>query len=73
MKFTLDWLKEHLETTASADEIAEALTTIGLEVESVEDQGKALRPFVVAKVVRPSRIPIPIISTSARSMPAPAR
>ena len=51
MKFTLDWLKDHLETTATPDQIAEALTLIGLEVESVEDQGKALQPFVVAKVV----------------------
>src|SRR4051812_41148491 len=51
MKFTLDWLKDHLETAAAADQISEALTTIGLEVESVEDQGKALRPFVVAKVI----------------------
>ncbi|HTJ58093.1 MAG TPA: phenylalanine--tRNA ligase subunit beta [Devosiaceae bacterium] len=51
MKFTLDWLKEHLETAASADEISTALTTVGLEVESVEEQGKALKSFVVAKVV----------------------
>ena len=51
MKFTLDWLKDHLDTTASADEIAEALTTIGLEVESVDDTAKALKPFVVAHVV----------------------
>ncbi len=51
MKFTLDWLKDHLETNATADRIAEALTMIGLEVESVEDQGKALKSFVVAKVV----------------------
>jgi len=51
MKFTLDWLKDHLETTATADAISEALTLVGLEVESVEDQGKALKPFVVAKVV----------------------
>src|SRR5882724_7797320 len=51
MKFTLDWLKDHLETTATVAEISEALTTVGLEVESVEDLGKALRPFVVAKVV----------------------
>ncbi|HVW92000.1 MAG TPA: phenylalanine--tRNA ligase subunit beta [Devosia sp.] len=51
MKFTLDWLKEHLETSANAGEIATALTTVGLEVESVEDQGRVLRPFVVAKVV----------------------
>ena len=51
MKFTLDWLKEHLETTASADEIGKALTMIGLEVEGVESQGKALEKFVVAHVV----------------------
>ncbi|MEP7241272.1 MAG: YtpR family tRNA-binding protein, partial [Devosia sp.] len=51
MKFTLDWLKDHLETTATTEQISEALTLIGLEVESVTDQGKALRPFVVAKVV----------------------
>ena len=57
MKFTLDWLKDHLETTATATEIGEALTTIGLEVESIEDQGRALKPFVVAKVV--SAIPHP--------------
>jgi len=57
MKFTLDWLKEHLETSASADEISTALTTVGLEVEEVEDQGKALKSFVVAKVV--SAVPHP--------------
>jgi phenylalanyl-tRNA synthetase beta chain len=51
MKFTFDWLKEHLETTATVEEVAAALTMVGLEVESVEDQGKALRPFVVARVV----------------------
>lgn len=57
MKFTLDWLKEHLETTASADEISKALTMIGLEVEGVEQQGKALEKFVVAKVVLAERHP----------------
>jgi phenylalanyl-tRNA synthetase beta chain len=51
MKFTLDWLKDHLDTTADANAIAEALTTIGLEVESVEDTGARLRDFVVAHVV----------------------
>lgn len=50
MKFTLDWLKEHLETNASADEISKALTMIGLEVEEVEELGKVLKPFVVAQV-----------------------
>jgi phenylalanyl-tRNA synthetase beta chain len=51
MKFTLDWLKAHLETDATAERIAETLTMIGLEVESVEDPAKALKPFVVAHVV----------------------
>ena len=37
MKFTLSWLKEHLDTTASVDEIAETLTDLGLEVEGVEN------------------------------------
>ncbi|QQR38953.1 phenylalanine--tRNA ligase subunit beta [Devosia rhizoryzae] len=51
MKFTLDWLKEHLDTKATAEEIGVALTTVGLEVEGIESQGKALDKFVVAKVV----------------------
>jgi len=57
MKFTLDWLKEHLETTATATEIADALTRVGLEVEGVEDQGKALEKFVVAHVVSAEQHP----------------
>ncbi|MBD8066378.1 phenylalanine--tRNA ligase subunit beta [Devosia sp. PTR5] len=52
MKFTLDWLKEHLETTATVEEIGKALTMIGLEVEGIEAQGKALEKFVVAQVVQ---------------------
>lgn len=51
MKFTLDWLKDHLDTNATAAEIAEALTAIGLEVESMTDTAEALKPFVVAHVV----------------------
>ena len=51
MKFTLSWLKEHLETDADAGTIADKLTAIGLEVESVEDKGKALSAFSVAHVV----------------------
>ena len=57
MKFTLDWLKEHLETDADAQTVAEALTTIGLEVESVEDQGARLKDFVVAHVVSAEKHP----------------
>ncbi len=41
MKFTLSWLKDHLDTTASLDEITYALTDLGLEVEGVEDRGQA--------------------------------
>ncbi len=57
MKFTLDWLKDHLETEATADDIAVALTTVGLEIESVEDPAKALRDFVVAYVVSAEKHP----------------
>ena len=57
MKFTLDWLKDHLDTTASPDEIAKALTMVGLEVESVENQGEALKSFVVAHVVSAEQHP----------------
>ncbi|MCX5513665.1 phenylalanine--tRNA ligase subunit beta [Kaistia algarum] len=51
MKFTLSWLKEHLDTEASVDAIAEGLTRIGLEVEGVEDKAKQLAPFTIAYVV----------------------
>ncbi len=51
MKFTLSWLKQHLETNADLNEICETLTKIGLEVEGVEDQAKLLEPFIVAKIV----------------------
>ena len=51
MKFTLSWLKEHLDTIATADGIAERLTMIGLEVESVEDPSVAFAPFRIARVV----------------------
>ncbi|SNS70221.1 phenylalanine--tRNA ligase subunit beta [Antarctobacter heliothermus] len=50
MKFTFSWLKEHLDTTATVDEIAEALTDLGLEVEEVVDPAKALSTFTLAKV-----------------------
>jgi phenylalanyl-tRNA synthetase beta chain len=57
MKFTLSWLKEHLDTTADAETIAETLTAIGLEVESVVRPGDALRPFMVAKILTAERHP----------------
>jgi phenylalanyl-tRNA synthetase beta chain len=51
MKFTLSWLKDHLDTQASLDEIVAALTRIGLEVEGVEDQSAKYKGFVVARVI----------------------
>jgi phenylalanyl-tRNA synthetase beta chain len=51
MKFTLSWLKEHLETTASTAQIVDAMTMAGLEVEHVEDPAKKLAAFTVAKIV----------------------
>ena len=51
MKFTLSWLKDHLETTASLDEIKAALDRIGIEVESIDDPTAALAKFTIARVV----------------------
>ncbi len=51
MKFSLGWLKDHLETSASLADITGALDRIGLEVEGVEDLGAALAPFRTARVL----------------------
>jgi len=50
MKFTLSWLKDHLETEASVEDICETLTDLGLEVEGVEDRGAKLRDFTIGYV-----------------------
>ncbi|MEI6557406.1 MAG: phenylalanine--tRNA ligase subunit beta [Rhodospirillaceae bacterium] len=57
MKFSLSWLKDHLDTDASLDRISETLTALGLEVEGIEDRAKALAPFTVAHVVSAERHP----------------
>src|SRR5215831_16193515 len=57
MKFTLSWLKEHLETDASASALANKLTMIGLEVEALDDKAKLLAPFTIARVI--SAVPHP--------------
>jgi phenylalanyl-tRNA synthetase beta chain len=57
MKFTLSWLKEHLETTASVEEITEALTDLGLEVEGVENPAAKLAAFTIGKVVHAEKHP----------------
>ncbi len=57
MKFTLSWLKDHLDTSASLDEITATLTRIGLEVEGVDDKAAALAPYTVASVVSAEQHP----------------
>lgn len=57
MKFTLSWLKDHLDTAASLDEILVGLTRIGLEVEGVENPGEKLAAFRIAKVLTAERHP----------------
>ncbi len=51
MKFTLSWLKTHLETEAGVEEIAEALTDLGLEVEGVENPADTLGAFRICRVI----------------------
>ena len=57
MKFTLSWLKEHLETDEPLEKLADKLTMIGLEVESIEDKAKALAPFTIARVISAEQHP----------------
>jgi phenylalanyl-tRNA synthetase beta chain len=57
MKFTLSWLKDHLDTDASAEALAERLTNIGLEVESLSNPAAALAPFRVARVLTADKHP----------------
>src|SRR5215813_209453 len=57
MKFTLSWLKAPLDTDADVDTIADKLTSIGLEVEGVEDAGARLKDFTVAEIVSAEKHP----------------
>src|SRR2546423_14902851 len=57
MKFTLSWLKEHLDTDEPVEKLADKLTRIGLEVESIEDKAKALAPFTIARVISAEQHP----------------
>ncbi len=57
MKFTLSWLKDHLETSASVAEIAEAMTMVGMEVEHVDDPHRRFAAFSVARVVAAAQHP----------------
>jgi phenylalanyl-tRNA synthetase beta chain len=57
MKFTLSWLKEHLDTNAALDEVVDTLTRVGLEVEGVTDPAERLAGFTVARVLTAERHP----------------
>ena len=57
MKFTLSWLKDHLDTSAPLDEIVTTLTRIGLEVEGVQDKGRLLAPYRIASVISAEQHP----------------
>lgn len=57
MKFTANWLKDHLDTKSSLDDITTALTSVGLELESVEDPAKQFAPFKVAYVEKAEKHP----------------
>src|ERR1700709_508191 len=57
MKFTLSWLKQHLDTDEPLDKLADKLTMIGLEVEAIDDKSKALQPFTIARVISAQQHP----------------
>lgn len=57
MKFTLSWLKDHLDTDAALDDILDKLTVIGLEVEEVINPAASLRDFTIAKVISAKQHP----------------
>jgi phenylalanyl-tRNA synthetase beta chain len=57
MKFTLSWLKDHLDTDEPLEKLAEKLTMIGLEVEHIDDKAKALSAFTIAKVISAEQHP----------------
>jgi phenylalanyl-tRNA synthetase beta chain len=57
MKFTANWLKDHLDTNASLNEITTALTSVGLELESVEDRAAKFATFKVALIEKADKHP----------------
>ena len=57
MKFSLSWLKDHLDTDEPLDKLADKLTMIGLEVEHIDDQAKLLKPFSIAQIVSAEQHP----------------
>jgi phenylalanyl-tRNA synthetase beta chain len=57
VKFSLSWLKDHLDTDEPLEKLADKLTMIGLEVEHIEDKAKLLKPFTIAEIVTAEQHP----------------
>jgi phenylalanyl-tRNA synthetase beta chain len=57
VKFTLSWLKQHLDTDEPIEKLADKLTMIGLEVENIDDKAKQLSPFTIARVISAEQHP----------------
>jgi phenylalanyl-tRNA synthetase beta chain len=57
VKFSLSWLKDHLDTDEPLEKLADKLTMIGLEVEHIEDKAKLLKPFTIARIVSAEQHP----------------
>ena len=57
MKFTLDWLKDHLDTKKTEKQIVETLNNIGLEVETIKPTKDELSNFLVAKIIKTEKHP----------------
>ncbi|CAN5555606.1 phenylalanine--tRNA ligase subunit beta [soil metagenome] len=57
MKFSLSWLKDHLDTDEPLEKLADKLTMIGLEVEHIDDKAKLLKPFTIAQIVSAEQHP----------------
>lgn len=57
MKFTLNWLKEYLDTNATLEQVSEKLTALGLEVEGITDRAEIYKGFVIAHVVEADQHP----------------
>src|ERR1700743_772053 len=75
MKFTLSWLKEHLDTDEALERLADKLTMIGLEVEHIEDTAKAVGAFLIARVISAEehpisdRVPVVMVDTGHGTAP----
>jgi len=57
MRFTVSWLKDHLETNASLEAISNQLTSLGLVVDKIEDMGQELTPFIICEIMEAEKHP----------------